>query len=589
MNRLATLAALLLSTALISSSASLAVPDPDVSELFDPAAIRRNLCGGTPGESARDRYLQYAAAAPTPPPAAEGRPALRKGFSNHTYPVTTRKPEAQVYFDQGLRLMYAFNHGEAVLSFQAAQEIDPTCAMCFWGESIALGPNINFEMSNRAHLQALIAIAAANKVEDGVTPRERALIDAAKTRYSADAKTFRAQLDAAYMEAMAKVHADFPDDPDIAALFAEAAMDATRPWWMPSGRVAVGRMAEAVTALEGALHAHPDHPGAMHYYLHVMEGTVWMKVAEPYADRLATLMPAAGHIVHMPSHIYFPLGRYKDSLTANLAAIKADEDYFASVATFETNYYALFAHNLHFGLQSATMAGDAVNALALAAKLKDSLPDDLMRAKFATQRNAAAAVFAHLRFDTPDTILALPKPDGDFTFLVAFWHYAQGTAHALNGDAAKAEAEANTLAGYRDSPDIRMIGVTAKAVPKILAVAEHMLRARIKGAQGKWAEAVQPLTQAVAVEDELGWEGDPPWWDNPLRQSLGIAQLRAGQPRDAVDTLRKALIQAPNDGVVLFALQQAAAATGDKAAAAEYGKLFKKAWAGRQPPDLNRL
>ena len=590
MYRPATGAALLLSALVLSSSTAFAAPDADMTELFDPAVLRRNICSGEPDTRTRANYLQLAAAAPPAAASpASARPVLFKGLGGLTFPVSTKNAEVQAYFDQGLRLMYAFNYGEAILAFRAAQEIEPGCAICFWGESIALGPNINFEMPGRAHLQALIAIARANKVMDQASPRERALIDAAKARYSADTKVTRADLDTAYADAMAKVHGQFPDDADVAALFAEAVMNATRPWWAPGGRVPTGRMGEAVAALEGALHAHPNHVGAMHYYLHVMEGTAWMQAAEPYADKLAALMPGAGHIVHMPSHLYFPLGRYKDALAANIKAIKADEDYFAAVDSYDVNYFALYAHNLHFGLQSAGMAGDGAAALALSAKLNGMLTDDLLLAKLALQRNAAAAMFAHVRFDAPDVLLAMPKPNRDFAFLMAIWHYAQGTAYALKGDIAKAEAEASTLASFRDSQDIKVLGSATRSIPRILEVADLVLRAQVKGAQGRWAEAIPLLTQAAGVEDELGWAGDPPWWDNPVRQSLGIAQLRAGKPRDAIDTLRKALIQAPNDGVALFALREASTAIGDKTAAGAYGTLFKKAWSGSKPPNLNRL
>ena len=588
MTRQATLAILLLSAGLFSSSAGRATPQADISDLFDPAAIRRNICSGEPDARVRGNYVQLAAAAPTPAPRA-GRPILYKGIGNLTFPISTKKPEAQTYFDQGLRMMYAFNYGEAVAAFRAAQEIDPACAICFWGEAIALGPNINFEMQGRAHLQALIAVARANKVSAGANPRERALVEAAKARYSADAGVTRQQLDTAYAEAMAKVHEAFPGDADIAALFAEAAMDAVHPWWQPGGRVANGMMADAVTALEGALRTRPDHAGAMHYYIHVMEGSSRMETAVPYADKLAAQMPAAGHIVHMPSHLYFPLGRYKDALAANIKAIKADEDYFTAVDSYDVNYYALYAHNLHFGLQSATMAGDGASALALAAKIEDRLSDDLMRAKLSLQRNAAAAMLAHVRFDTPEALLALPKPDPDFTFLIGVWYFAQGTAHVLTGDLAEAEADAAALSTLRDSMDIKVLGSVTRSIPMILQVADMTLRAHIDSAQGHWAEAIGPLTQAVAAEDELGWAGDPPWWDRPLRQSLGIAQLRSNKPQDAIDSLRKALIQAPNDGAVLFALQQASAAIGDKPAAAAYAALFKKAWSGSKPPDLGRL
>ncbi len=588
MRRLATCAALLWVPVLLGAGATFATPRADVTDLFDPAALRRNICTGASDAQTKNNYVQLASLAP-PQPRQSAPVPLLKGYGALTYPISTKNPQSQAYFDQGLRLMYAFNYGAAVDSFREAQRLDPACAMCLWGESIALGPNINFEMSGRAHLQALIAIAGANKIIDQTTPKERALIEAAKQRYSADAKLTRAQLDASYAEAMKKVHETYPGDADIAAWFAEAAMDSVRPWWTSGGRVPNGLMADAIPALEAALHARPDHPGAIHFYLHIMEGSAWMEAAAPYADRLAALMPAAGHMVHMPSHLYFPLGRYKDALNANLAAIKADEDYFAGVDSFDVNYFALFAHNLHFGLQSASMAGDGKTSLALAAKLSGLLAPDLLRAKLALQRNAAAVTLAQVRFASPDAVLALPEPDRDFTFLVAVWHYARGAAFAAKGDTEQASAELKTLAAFRDSMDIRVLGSVTKSIPKILEVAELVLDARIKAGQGKWDDAVAPLTRAVTAEDELGWTGDPPWWDVPLRQSLGIAQFKAGKYRDAADSLRKALIQAPNDGAALAALRDTSAALGDKVAAAAYGRLFKNAWFGPKPPDLNRL
>lgn len=581
MNRPAAFAVLLGS---FLASTALTEDARGISELFDPAAIARNSCG----ERGEIRGEPLALIADTAPH-ADTAPPLFSGLGTLSYPITTRKHEAQAYFDQGLRLMYAFNHGEAMASFEAAQKIDPTCAMCFWGEAIALGPNINYEMSNRAHLAALIAIGRAAKLEQGASAKERALIDAAKARYSADPKATRAALDDAYADAMAKIHAAYPDDADIATLYGEATMDATHPWWTPAGRIPNGRLAGGLRAIEAVLHAHPDHPGAIHYYVHIMEGSAWTKIAEPYAERLAGLMPAAGHIVHMPTHIYFPLGRYKDALAANLAAIAADEKYFALTPAFDANYFGLHAHNIHFGLQSADMAGDGADALALAAKLRDAISDDILHAKFYADVNVAASYFASVRFAAPDDILALPKPSDDLVYLLSMWHYAQGSGYALKGDATTAAKELDTLKAFREGTDMQMLSASHKILPKILTVAERMLRARIAIAEHKWADAIEPLQEAVAVEDDLGWAGDPPWWDNPPRQSLGIVLLRAGQTRAAVDTLRKALIVAPNDGTVLYALRQASEALGDHVAAEEYGRLFDKAWAGPKPPDMDRL
>src|SRR3954466_2037168 len=269
-------------------------------------------------------------AAPAVGPTAydEASPPLFGNLGQHTWAITTQKPEAQAFFDQGLRLAYGFNHAQARRAFRQAQRLDPTCAMCSWGEAYVLGPNINVPMEASANAPALAALERAQALAAHASDKEQALIAALAKRYSADPRADRAALDKAWADALGEVARRFPEDIEIAVLHAEAMMD-TQPWdyWTDGGRQAKGRANEIVAELERALAKNPDHPGAIHLYIHAVEASDRPERAEAGADRLAALMPGAGHVVHMPSHIYYRVGRYRDALAANKAAVAVDEAY----------------------------------------------------------------------------------------------------------------------------------------------------------------------------------------------------------------------------------------------------------------------
>ena len=351
-------------------------------------------------------------AASNAPAFADTEPPLWAGLGYVTHKITTANERVQVYFDQGLRLAYAFNHGEAQRAFRKAQKLDPDCAMCFWGEALVLGPNINLPMQEDAVAPAYAAAQKAKALAGKATPREQALIGALAARYGSDPKAARAPLDAAYAAEMEKVASQFSDDDEIATLYAEAVMDLS-PWdyWKPGGREPNPQSAPIVPTLERVLARNPSHPGAIHFYIHAVEASDRPKRAEPYADRLRGAIPGAGHLVHMPSHIYYRVGRYLDALEDNKTAVKVDEKYLADtnapMGVYRMGYYP---HNVHFVMASAQMAGDGQTVIAAAEKLGKLIPDEAARGIAMVQPVKAAPYFAHAQFSTPETILALPDP-----------------------------------------------------------------------------------------------------------------------------------------------------------------------------------
>ena len=569
-------------------SGSAAAADPDPSELFDPAAISRGLCGASGAHrSVLGTFLQIARS--TPARAASTSPPLFSNLGDYSFTISTSKPDAQRYFDQGLRLAYGFNHAEAIRAFKAAQDIDPSCAMCFWGEAWALGPNINLLMPDQDIAPALAAVRRASELSGGAKPHEKALITALGVRYSDAPGADRKALDTAYAEAMWKAHLSFPKDPDVAVVAIEAAMNTTSwLYWSDDGREPVAAMAKAHPALEAVLAAHPLHPGAIHYYIHVMEDSLWPEKAEVHADKLAALMPGAGHMVHMPSHTYFQIGRYKDSLAANVAAVAVDEAYFKVAEPSPIYRNGYYPHNIHFALESAAMAGDSRAAMTHADKLAAAIPPDAFRAVVQSQAIGLAPLFAKLRFAAPATVLALPNPGDDVPFMKGAWHYARGVASVQAGDVAGAERELTALADLRRTADLSVIEKNAIPAVGVLEIAESVLKGRIAGGRGNWAAAAVAYDAAAKKQDVLAYM-EPPYWYYPTRQSLGLALLRAGKAQEAVAALRHSLIDAPNNGWALYVLADAASKAGDAAGAAEYRKLFDKAWAGAAPPDLDRL
>jgi tetratricopeptide (TPR) repeat protein len=497
---------------------------------------------------------------------------------------------AQRYFDQGMRLSYAFNHIEALRSFRKAQELDSKCAMCYWGEAYVLGPNINAPMEPAAVSPAVAAVNKAMRLADKARPQERALIAALAQRYSADPDADQAALNQAYAKAMAEVAAQFPDSADIGTLYADALMNLS-PWdyWKTDRRTLKPAVAEVVHVLEHALSRAPNHPYAIHLYIHTVEASATPERAEVYADRLAEQIPGAGHIVHMPSHIYFRIGRFSDSIAANKQAVAADEIYMTKARVSDFYAYGYYPHNVHFLLESARMAGDADAAIEAAEKLPSVMSNKVAAAVPWIQVMFAAPYFTHAQFSNPEVTLRLPGPGARFPYIQAMWHYARGVALAMRGDTEGAHREAAAIAAIENGADFSEMIAGGVPAPDLLRLAQHVITARIAQAQDNHQQAIGEFESAVAIQDRLPYM-EPPYWYYPVRQSLGTALLLADKPQEAERVLRQALREFPNNGWALFGLMQAQKAQGDMTAAAHTHRRLTAAWLGSPAElDLARL
>jgi len=520
--------------------------------------------------------------AATPAPAfADSEPPLWEGLGPLTYKITTANAEAQAYFDQGLRLAYAFNHGEAQRAFRKAQKLDPNCAMCFWGEALVLGPNINLPMQDDAIAPALAAAEQARALSANASPREQALIAALATRYAADPKAERAKLDAAYAGAMADVAAKFPDDNDIAALYAEAVMDLS-PWnyWQPGGAEPNPQSAPILPTLERVLAKDPNHAGAIHLYIHAVEASDRPQRAEPYADRLRGAMPGAGHLVHMPSHIYYRVGRYLDALADNKTATAVDEKYLAEtnvpMGVYRLGYYP---HNVHFVLAAAQMAGDGPTVIAAAEKLRGLIPQDIARGIAIAHPVTAAPYFAHAQFSPRESILALPDPGDAIAYAKGIWRYARGIAYVAQRNFDAAAAEANAIAALAREADFSLLKASGVPGQEVMNLAQSVIQGRIAQAQGNFTAAIDHFQQAAAIQDRLPYM-EPPYWYYPVRQTLAAVLLQAGRLQDAEDQFMRALKRAPANGWSYYGLSQVYKARGDASAAGQAEAELAKTWIG---------
>jgi tetratricopeptide (TPR) repeat protein len=520
-------------------------------------------------------------AANTAPAFADTEPPLWTGLGSVTYTVSTTNERAQAYFDQGLRLAYAFNHGEAQRAFRMAQKLDPNCAMCFWGEALVLGPNINLPMQEDALAPAYAAAQKAKALAGNASPREQALINALAVRYGSDPKAARPPFDAAYASEMAKVAKQFPDDDEIATLYAEAVMDLS-PWnyWKPGGHEPNPQSVPIVPTLERVLARNPTHPGAIHYYIHAVEASHRPKRAEPYADRLRGAIPGAGHLVHMPSHIYYRVGRYLDALKDNKTAVDVDEKYLndakAPMGVYRLGYYP---HNVHFVMASAQLAGDGQTVIAAAEKLRQLIPDEAARGIAMVQPVKAAPYFAHAQFSTPETILALPDPGDAIPYIKAMWLYARGVALAQRRDSAGAAAAADAIGTIERTADFKLLKESNVPAQEVLRIAQTLILARIAQANSDYRTAVVRFARAAALQDALPYT-EPPYWYYPIRQSLAAALLQAGRYAEAEQQFQRALTRAPANGWSYYGLAELYKARGNTDAARKAEADLSKTWIG---------
>ncbi len=548
-------------------------------DALDPSRLASLSCGIRRGGSTLARDLLVAAAFAAPASSAGSMP-LYPDLAASPFPVSTRDAQARSYFSQGLLLTYGFNHAGAVRSFREAQRRDPGCAMCWWGEALALGPNINAPMDDRDRDAALAAMDKAMALHSGVTPVERALIEAVAKRYSRDPGAERAALDAAYAEAMLDVARRFPTDDDVAVLAAEAAMD-TSPWnyWEGDGKTPVGRSGEAVRLIETVLGRNPGHVQANHLYIHLMESNDPQR-AEAAADRLANpRAPSAAHLVHMPGHIFQRRGRHADSIRVNLAAARADEAYIQSTGDRGLVRYGYYPHNIHFIVTSAQMAGDMATAIREAKRLRTVLDPETSARIAWIQAIDAAPFFAMAQFADAEAILAMPAPDARLAYPTAMRHYARGIAYAQRRDRKGFDAEMAAIARLRSSEALNAMIEQGVPAPDLLTLAEQVARGRFAAALGRHDEAIAHYRTAAAIEARLPYQ-EPTYWYFPVNQALGGALYRARRYDDASAAFRAALAQAPNNGWALYGLSRSEAAQGRKLEAAAADKALAKAWLG---------
>ncbi|HLQ90979.1 MAG TPA: tetratricopeptide repeat protein [Xanthobacteraceae bacterium] len=565
-----------MTVALRSSETSSPVALPEFAICHHPGVARAAL------RLAQVEVSPGAVQAVQPAPAfADSEPPLWSGLGPVTFRVTTSNAEAQRYFDQGLRLAYAFNHDEARRAFRKAQRLDPECAMCFWGEALVLGPNINMPMPEEAVPLAVAALAKAQSLAGKTQAHEQALIAALSTRYVADAKAARAPLDAAYAAAMEQVATQFPDDNEIAVLHAEAVMDVS-PWdyWQPGGTEPKPQSRAIVPALERVLARDRNHPGAIHYYIHAVEASNRPQRAEPFADRLRGAIPDAGHLVHMPSHIYYRVGRYLDALADNKIAAAVDEAYLeatkAPMGVYRLGYYP---HNVHFVLAAAQMSGDGPTVITAANKLQAIIPDDVARGIAMVHPVKAAPYFAHAQFSSPDTILALAEPGEGMPYVKAIWHYARARAHITLRNFDAAMAEANAIAALEQTQDISVLQNSGIPAESVLKLARASIEARIAQARGNLIAAIALFGAAASLQDALPYM-EPPYWYYPVRQSLAAVLMQAGRLAEAEDQFSLALRRAPNNGWSYYGLAELHKARGDQESARRAEEQLAKSWIG---------
>ena len=564
-----------------AAAAGSALADSDFPVCHAPAAPERTSALIRLAQTRTEVPPAEMKAAMPAPAFADSDPPLWEGLGPVSYKISTSRPDAQAYFDQGLRLAYAFNHAEAQRAFRKAQKLDPSCVMCFWGEALVLGPNINLPMQEDAVQPAFAAVQKALAVSAQASPRERTLIAALATRYAQDPKADRAPLDAAYAAAMGKLAADFPDDDEIAVLYAEAVMDLS-PWnyWQPGGREPNPQSAPIVPTLERVLANHPNHPGAIHFYIHAVEASDRPQRAEPYADRLRGAIPAAGHLVHMPSHIYYRVGRYLDALGDNKIAATVDEKYLADthapMGVYRLGYYP---HNVHFVLASAQMAGDGATVIAAAEKLRGLIPDEVARGIAMVHPVKAAPYFAHAQFSGPETILALPDPGAAMPYVKALWRYARGMAFVAQRNFDAAMTEADAIAAIERTADLSLLNASGIPAREVMRLARAVIEGRVAQAQGNLTTALARFEEAAALQDALPYT-EPPYWYYPVRQTLAATLLQAGRLTEAEDQFQRALKRAPANGWSYYGLAQLYKARGDAAAAARAEAELAKTWVG---------
>ena len=512
----------------------------------------------------------------TEPPKTAASP--HPGLGVHHHPITTSSAEAQKFFDQGLVLLYGFNHDEAARSFRRVAELDPKAAMAFWGLALAIGPNYNDVAVDEARAAATFdAVRKAVERSTAASPREQAYISALTRRFaSADPASDWKQFHLNYSEAMREVVKKYPDDLDAAVLFAESLM-MLRPWqlWTLDGQPAPGTT-ELVAILESVLKRNPDHPAANHFYIHAVEASPNLERAIPSAMRLMNLVPGAGHLVHMPGHIFLQTGDFELAAKTNVDAAAADKAFVERIGA--TGMYPLmyWTHNVHFVSYARAQQGRYAEAKEAALQMVRQTGDADLQMQM-LEAFLLYPLVTDLRFHRWDDILATPRPRSERKLLGAFWQYARGMAFAGKGDLQHAVAARNELESQRSAltTDVMFLGNNKGA--DVLALAAATLDAQMAWSRGDKEKSISEWRRAVDLESTIQYD-EPPAWHYPIRQSLGAALLRSGQAADAEAVFREALGKRPRDGRLLYGLWQSLVAQKRDGEAALVEHQFKAAW-----------
>jgi tetratricopeptide (TPR) repeat protein len=528
--------------------------------------------------AAQTQHQHYAESKDLGSPGPDGSLAPElKDLGSHTFPVTTKSERAQLFINQGINLAYGFNHVEAGRAFREAARLDPDCAMAYWGQALVLGPNINAPMNPKNEPVAYELVQQALKLKSKATPREQAYIDTLTYRYSGNPDE-RKKRDQDYADAMRKVVQRLPDDLDAAALFAESIMD-LRPWdyWTRDDRPREGTE-ETSRVLQSVMKRNPNHPGALHFWIHLMEPTKNPELAEEAADRLLPLVPGAGHLVHMPSHIYVRVGRYEDAARANEIAIRADENYITQCRIQGFYPISYYPHNIHFLWFADTMRGRSQEAIEAARKTAHQLSPEVLKEAPILQFFAGVPYQALVRFAKWDEILKEPPPAYEGPLVVGLWRFARGMAFSAKKQFQEASGELDSLRILVKDPEVAKVELwTPNRVVRVLDIAVSVLEGDMAARQGQYERAVAYLDRGVRLEDGLVYI-EPPDWGLPVRHVLGAVLLEAGRPEEAETVYWEDLNRSPGNGWAMFGLAQALRAQGKNEQAAAMEKRFAQAW-----------
>ena len=519
-----------------------------------------------------------------------GAPLLN-GLGSHSFTISSKVEGVQEYFNQGLIMAFAFNHAESIRSFKAAQKLDPNCAICFWGEALALGPNINVTSDGKAIMSPQDRLDAFERTNKAIaliefaSPKEKDFILTLKSRYNGDVNSSRVPLDIAYAEAMEGLSSKYPDDTDAASLYAEALMN-TMPWnyWAEDGNPKPDTI-KVINTIESVLDKDPNHPLAIHLYIHAVEASSNPGRAEEAADRLADLVPGAGHLVHMPSHIYWRVGRYEDASLANIAAAKVDEEYIAQ-CNAQGFYPALYyPHNIHFLWAASTMEGMSDLSIESAIKVSNYVSPEQIRNIPFLEFFHTIPLLSYVRFAKWDKVFSYERPDDDFKFSNSIFNYALSVAHAANGNILEANRFQSMILNDIESEEVNAMVMAGHPTKSLMKIASLLASGSIDMYSSKYSEAITSFEEAVTIQDTLPYT-EPPFWYYPTRQTLGHALLMNNSFEEAALVFEKDLKDYPRNGWSYFGLHLAQNKLNNQEKSIEALNKFKEIW-GRADISIN--